>query len=526
MEERSVLTMEKKDKAIKYYLQGMTMTAIAAEIGVTRQTVSKYIKAYETIQKQIQLTQNTLEKEQLIMQASSKPKYDTSSRKRYKLTPDVEELIDLKLAENQTKLQRGQRKMMMKNIDIYEWLCDQDINISYRSVCQYIVTKQKKEQEAFIRQDYNPGEISEFDWGDVTLIIDELGGTERRFKLGVFTLKYSDRHYANLYFRENTESFTDIHVKYFEELGGVTKQVVYDNARVQVKYLAGKKQPTEAVRQLMNYYGFEARYTNPYSGNEKGHVERAVEYIRRKAFSRNNRFPTIAAAVTALHLAVQKINSRPKQRTVESADAVFARELNYLLPYRLQMDTYIQTNCKVNKYSFVHIDSNFYSVPDSYVGKELQVRKNHERIKIYDQHVLIVDTQRLVKKNDYKIDISHYLTTLKKKPGAIAHSLALKQATPWLKKTFENYYSTNPRGFVDLLTIIQKYSLQEVSYAIEENTRNNLPVENSYIIDTILKKYDATIKIQATELAIEHTCHTQLSDISNLYNQGACKWKN
>ncbi|MGL6229286.1 MAG: IS21 family transposase, partial [Culicoidibacterales bacterium] len=104
--------------------------------------------------------------------------------------------------------------------------------------------------------------------------------------------------------------------------------------------------------------------------------------------------------------------------------------------------------------------------------------------------------------------------------------LALKQATPWLKKTFENYYSTNPRGFVDLLTIIQKYSLQEVSYAIEENTRNNLPVENSYIIDTILKKYDATIKIQATELAIEHTCHTQLSDISNLYNQGACKWKN
>ncbi|MGL5531850.1 MAG: helix-turn-helix domain-containing protein [Culicoidibacterales bacterium] len=99
-----MLTMEKKDKAIQYYLQGMTMTAIAAEIGVTRQTVSKYIKAYETIQKQIQLTQNTLEKEQLIMQASSKPKYDTSSRKRYKLTLDVEELIDLKLAENQKKL--------------------------------------------------------------------------------------------------------------------------------------------------------------------------------------------------------------------------------------------------------------------------------------------------------------------------------------------------------------------------------------------------------------------------------------
>jgi len=30
---------------------------------------------------------------------------------------------------------------------------------------------------------------------------------------------------------------------------------------------------------------------NTYSGNEKGHVERSVEIIRRKAFSKNTSFP-------------------------------------------------------------------------------------------------------------------------------------------------------------------------------------------------------------------------------------------
>lgn len=78
------------------------------------------------------------------------------------------------------------------------------------------------------------------------------------------------RDLLTFYSHENTEAFLDIHTRFFEEIKGVPTEIVYDNARVQVKHLAGReKQPTEVVKKLMNYYGYIPRYTNPYSGHEK-----------------------------------------------------------------------------------------------------------------------------------------------------------------------------------------------------------------------------------------------------------------
>ena len=438
MEELGVLTLEKKEKMIRLYLTGLSYTEIAKEIGMTRQTVSKYIKQYETDLKELESATTTQEKEQIIIRSSAKPKYDISNRQRFKLTPDVEEMINTCLLENKQKIRQGKRKLIMKNIDSYEWLISNQIDISYRSVCAYIAKQTQRSKEAFIRQAYEPGQVAEFDWGDVTLYIDELGA-ERRFKIGVFNLKYSDKRFAYLYSHENTEAFLDIHTRFFEEIQGVPTEVVYDNARVQVTYLAGReKQPTEAVKKLTNYYGYAARYTNPYSGHEKGHVERSVELIRRKAYRKCHRFKTIADAVTALLDATTRENQKVKQQTNQSADAVFAQEQKHLLPYRVPLDTYLTSTYKVNKYSLIHVDSNFYSVPDYLVGKEVTVRKNIQQIKVYYQDRFLFKAKRLIGRHQYHIDIHHYLATLKKKPGAIAHSLAQKLAYSLASKHIPN----------------------------------------------------------------------------------------
>jgi len=81
----------------------------------------------------------------------------------------------------------------------------------------------------------------------------------------------------------------------------------------------------------------------------------------------------------------------------------------------------------------------------------------------------LFETKRVLKgRNQYQIDINHYLETLKKKPGAITHSLALKQAKLWLQKLFHDYYGQKPRDFITLLEIIQKNSLHDVQIAIEK----------------------------------------------------------
>ncbi|MTN61724.1 IS21 family transposase [Turicibacter sanguinis] len=522
-----MLTLEKKEKMIRLYLTGLSYTEIAKEIGMTRQTVSKYIKQYETDLKELESATTTQEKEQIIIRSSAKPKYDISNRQRFKLTPDVEEMNNTCLLENKQKIQQGKRKLIMKNIDIYEWLISNQIDISYQSVCAYIAKQTQRSKEAFIRQAYEPGQVAEFDWGDVTLYIDELGA-DRRFKIGVFNLKYSDKQFAYLYSHENTEAFLDIHTRFFEEIQGVPTEVVYDNARVQVTYLAGReKQPTEAVKKLTNYYGYAAHYTNPYSGHEKGHVERSVELIRRKAYSKCHRFKTIADAVTALLDATTRENQKVKQQTNQSADAVFAQEQKHLLPYRVPLDTYLTSTYKVNKYSLIHVDSNFYSVPDYLVGKEVTVRKNIQQIKVYYQDRFLFKAKRLIGCHQYHIDIHHYLATLKKKPGAIAHSLALKQATPWLQNIFQTYYNTNPRDFIYLLTIIEQNSLETIQFAIEWLQRQGLPIQNNQIVNYLVNlNSKPSGSKDLLEAPIEQACYHQLSEISSIYSQGENSWIN
>ena len=74
--------------------------------------------------------------------------------------------------------------------------------------------------------------------------------------------------------------------------------MVYDNMRVALAKYVGRheKEPTVALLQLRGHYGFSHRFCNAYRGNEKGHVERSVEYIRRKAFGLKYQFSDISEA--------------------------------------------------------------------------------------------------------------------------------------------------------------------------------------------------------------------------------------
>lgn len=520
MEVQGVLNLIQKNEVIQRYLKGENHTEIAEAVGLCRQTVSKYVKQYEFSQSQLDEAQSPEEKESIIIQSQAKPTYDSSKRKRYKLTPEIEQIIEDCLADNEIKRQSGNRKVIMKKIDIHEHLLDKGYDLSYRSVCQFISNIEKKAKEAFIKQDYNPGECVEFDWGEVTLFIDELGG-EIRIKIGVFTLKNSDHRWASLYLNENTESFLDIHIKYFSQIGGVPNEVVYDNALVNVIRLAGKeKKPTPAVRQLSSYYGYNPRYTNYYSGNEKGNVERAVEIVRRKAFCVSQRFNTLADAELALNEALNKMNAKPKQRTGKSAEAAFAEEKDFLLADRIPMDASQTIVSNVNKYSFIYVDCNFYSVPDYLVGKKVMVKKYPLHLQIYYNDKLLFKTNRITGKNQYQIDICHYLRTLKKKPGAIAHSLALKQAVPWLQEIFHLYYSTSAREYIGLLELIEEFTISRVQVAVKQLELNNLPVENSYIKNELLRrKIPVPIPLK-DENTIKEKCENHLAEISLLHRQG------
>jgi transposase len=251
---------QKADILMKYFRENMSQRAIAKEMKVSRTTVRKYIKDYETKCEKVEElakdsntpSNNTLN---LVSEMVSAPKYDTSSRTRIKLTDEIMETIDELIKSNEKNRLLGRSKQLMKKIDIHEKLVELGFDISYPTVCNYIRDNHEK-KEAFIRQEYDLGETLEFDWGEVKLTI---AGKSTTLQMGLLTTAKGSHHYARLYQNQKMENFLDVHVQAFGSIGGVHRELVYDNLKQAVRRFVGRneKEATEDLIKISLYYGFK-----------------------------------------------------------------------------------------------------------------------------------------------------------------------------------------------------------------------------------------------------------------------------
>ena len=91
-----------------------------------------------------------------------------------------------------------------------------------------------------------------------------------------------------------------------------------------------EKVPTEDLLKISMYYGFNYRFCNTRRGNEKGHVEKSVEYIRRKVFSKKDDFKTLEEANKYLEEQLGKLNSKKqKYNEDKTAKDMIKEELSF-----------------------------------------------------------------------------------------------------------------------------------------------------------------------------------------------------
>src|SRR5690625_833201 len=199
-------------------------------------------------------------------------------------------------------------KQQMKIIDMHEKLIDAGFTISYTTVRNFVNNEVAKVKEVYIRRHSEPGYEVEFDWGELKLEID---GKIKSYSLAVFTLAYSNYRFARIYESESQVCVLDVHTRFIEEIGFIPSVFTYDNMRTVVKNFIGNERTiTDGMINLSNYYQFKIRLCQPRKGNEKGHVERSVEFIRRKAFSSEFTFTSLEEAEDHLYHILKRLNSR------------------------------------------------------------------------------------------------------------------------------------------------------------------------------------------------------------------------
>lgn len=415
-----MITLGQKIEILRlYFIEGKPKKQIARDLNVSKNTVKTYINDFLDSKKE--LINAGVSKYELIENMVEKPKYNSSGRLPRVMTDEVKELIRGFLKDNDIKRNTGKAKMCMTAQDMYELLVEKGFNLSYTSVAQYVQKYKENEYtfEAFIKQQYDYGDICEFDWGEVKLVID---GIDMKFRMAVFTMAKSNFRFAYLYNNENSQSFVDAHIRFFEYIGGVPKCMVYDNMKVAVAKFVGRteKEATEALKKLSVYYGFNYRFCNIRSGNEKGHVENSVDFVRRKAFSSINSFESIDMAITRLFERIEKYNNiKTKYLKNLSPMDIFNIEKEYLQKLLPTYPNCIDLTLRVDKLSTISYLQNRYSVPDYLVLKCVDVKVFVDKLEIFFNNNLVASHNRLYTNQDWSINILHYTKTLSRKPGAL-----------------------------------------------------------------------------------------------------------
>lgn len=465
-----MVTLTQKQKIILKHIDGMSNRSIAKDMHISKDTVNKYVSEYEKQKSELLLMNPEADTEELIQAIVEKPKYNSDNREPKKVTDEMIEAIEECLKVNEWRRANGMSKQQMRKIDIHTYLVDtKKFNISYSTVKRLVKSIEDKHKEAFIRQEYEYGDVCEFDWGEVKLDIGDSG--YEAYQMAVFTPAKSGYRYSMLFKAQDTAAFQQSHAEFFDHSKGNFKMMVFDNMRVAVKKFVGlhEKEPTKALTELSIYYGFNFRFTNIARGNEKGHVERSVEYVRRRVFSEpgNDKFDTLEDANRFLALGCMRLNRQPMSNGTIPLE-VFEEEQKHLLPRLPKFESCIYSENRVDKYSTIMVSQNHYSVPDTLVNKMVSVKTFTDKIIVYHDNSIMAVHERSFKLHDWKINIFHYLRTLHKKTGALGGSTALLQADTQIKYIYEHYYSKDAKTFLQVLEVIYEKGTDIVMEALKE----------------------------------------------------------
>ncbi len=463
-----------KHTIIKLKREGHSNRKIAKMTGMDRKTVARYWN--EQIRFAAKLEENSNDLQEIQEKITAEPRYNASKRGPRKYNDAIDQLLDdiLLNEENKCKELGIRHKQKLSNVQIHEIVqsAGHDIGLSMLNI--YIKAKRDKKKEAFIRQEYEYGDRLEYDFGEVRLV---LGDKMQILYMAVLSSPGSGYRCAYLYSSQKKEVFVDSHVQFFEKIGGIYKEVVYDNMRNVVSKFIGRneKQLNQDLIKMSMYYGFNINVTNCYRGNEKGHVESSVKIIRNKAFASRYHFNSIEDAQIYLESVLEKMN---KKSTIEE-------EMKQLMPYRPPLELAQISEQRVDKYSFIRVENNFYSVPEYLVGHKVVVKNYLREVIVYASGNKICKHKKKTGFHEISVDIFHYLNTFMRKPGALNNSAALKSNAA-LKVLYDQHFAKRPKEFIILLQENSDKDLAGIKKAIEEAVANPITANKGNTEDNVV----------------------------------------
>ena len=323
---------------------------------------------------------------------------------------------------------------------LLQMLQDRGFSGSINTVRRALQKLRPKGRRAFLPVPTFIGDEAQVDWAHFGVI--KIGKAERRLSCFAMVMAYSRALFAVFCLDQTLESFLSSHVAAFKYFGGVARRLRYDNLKTAVIERHGSAirfNPT--LLEFAGHYRFEPSACNPYSGHEKGKVERCIRYIRDNFFA-GRTFKSLDDANQQIEKwLAETANQRLwiEDKSTKIIDVLdLERKHLLLLPenHYLAVERRIVRSAKT---PFIRYDLNDYSIPFHLVQKPLTLLADAKMLRLLDDQTVVAEHDRSYSKGERITNRNHFEGLYERRPGA--HTVASREYLASSIKCANDFFS-------------------------------------------------------------------------------------
>ena len=344
---------------------------------------------------------------------------------------------------------------------------------------RYVVEKLRRREEPLFIPLSHPRGHSQFDFGFAEAI---LGGVRQQVAYAVLSLPYSNVRYVQAFPRECTETFQEALKRAFSFLGGVPREIKFDNSKVNVGKIIGRRgeEPSLGLLQLESHYLFKHDFCYVYEPQEKGHAENAIGYVRRNFMVPIPEFRDFAAFNEYLERKCREEYAKTSAREEKTIGELFSEERAALLPLPdVEFESRRLEIHRANSLSLVRFDRNDYSVPGEQAHKEFTVVGGIDTVRFLVEGECVAVHERDWGRNGTHYNPIHYLAIAEKRPngldfGAPFAEWQLPKEFDLLRRRLESKAGKQgKREYIRILRLFEHFSVDQLSRGIARALASN-----------------------------------------------------
>jgi transposase len=261
-----------------------------------------------------------------------------------------------------------------------------------------------------VRFETPPGEQAQVDFAHFEVAFTDQPGVKRIVWLFSLVLGFSRLIWARFVVHQDLETVLRCHIAALEAIGGTPREILYDRMKTAVsgEDADGLVVYNRALVDLARHYGFQPRACRPYRPKTKGKVERPFRYIREDFFLGGSFRDLDDLNLQLRHWLDTVANPRLHATTHRIVTEAFAEERQALAPLPLApYRTVLKLERRVSHEGMVSVGGNLYSVPDTTRRRILDVHVLADAIRIFEDGMLVASHAPLEGRDQKRLDPAH-----------------------------------------------------------------------------------------------------------------------